>query len=246
MKRWKKILLVVLLVLTVTLGGLCIWQWGNTQALYAAATKDPDTLLQDMEHSRQELEESLKDHDVEVSAPTLQQNEALLNGEVTADEVKEQLGLTQGNQNTQQDNQESSASQGSTSSPQPSQSQQPGNSQASTAQALVNACVAELYSCQIDLMSYLGQLKQDALAQWNSLSDDQRTSAKLREIGLAGLEKCYHLEVSADNQVKDILAHYRAELESIGADTSVLDTLWEYYCNEKASQKAYYINKYLG
>lgn len=38
---------------------------------------------------------------------------------------------------------------------------------------------------------------------------------------------------------------YRTQLEALGADTMILDSLWKYYCDEKASQKAYYLNKYI-
>lgn len=65
------------------------------------------------------------------------------------------------------------------------------------------------------------------------------------EIGFDGLEKCYDLEVAIDEQVKGILDGYRIELEELNADTSVLDDLWKYYCEKKASEKAYYMDKYL-
>ena len=48
-----------------------------------------------------------------------------------------------------------------------------------------------------------------------------------------------------DARVQGILAKYRAELEQINAETTPLETLWEHYCEEKASTEAYYISKYL-
>ena len=248
MKRWKKVLLIVVLVLLVAVVGLLVWQRENVGALYTALTTDQETILKNMEQSKQDLEDSLTDYDITVFAPTKEQNEALLNGTASADEIKTALGLD----NT--DNHAVSSDEASTA--EPSQSAMPGESlkpdgqsqtgsTQSQANALVEKCMAELYACQVDLMAQLGSLKQEALSQWNSLDAEQRTTQKLQEIGLNGLMKCYDLEVVTDGEVKAILATYKTKLEAIGADTAVLDSLWKYYSDEKASQKAYYINKYL-
>ena len=93
-------------------------------------------------------------------------------------------------------------------------------------------------------MAELGSMKQKALDEWNSLDAEEQTTQRLQQIGLDGLMKCYDLEVATDQEVKAILATYRTKLEAIGADTAVLDSLWKYYSDEKASQKAYYIQKY--
>lgn len=249
MKRWKKILLIVVLVLLVAVVGLLIWQRENVGALYTALTTDQDTILKNMEQSKQDLEDSLTDYDITVFAPTKEQNEALLNGTASADEIKTALGLD----NTD-DQDVVSSDEGSTAEPSPSAApgeslkpsgQSQTDSMQSQANALVEKCMAELYACQVDLMAQLGSMKQEALSQWNSLDAEQRTTQKLQEIGLNGLMKCYDLEVVTDQEVKAILATYRTKLEAIGADTAVLDSLWKYYSNEKAAQKAYYINKYL-
>ena len=249
MKRWKKVLLIVLLALLAVIAGILIWQRDNIKALYIALTTDQETILKNMEQSKQELEDSLTDYDITVFAPTKEQNEALLNGTASADEIKTALGIddtddqdamSSGVEPTEKPDQ----------SPAPSESMKPGgqsqtDSTQKQANALVEKCVAELYACQVDLMAQLGSMKQEALSQWNSLDAEQRTTQKLQEIGLNGLMKCYDLEVVTDQEVKAILATYRTKLEAIGADTAVLDSLWKYYSNEKAAQKAYYINKYL-
>ncbi len=114
-----------------------------------------------------------------------------------------------------------------------------------TAQQIVNECVAELYACKIDVMASLGDIKKEMLDIWKALSPEERTYDRKMKIGLDGLEKCYDYEVEVDSKVQSILSKYRKELSAIGADTKVLDTLWQYYCEEKAFEKAYYINKYL-
>lgn len=114
-----------------------------------------------------------------------------------------------------------------------------------TADELINICVAELYSCHVDIMDTLRTLKEEARSQWRALPANERTAARKREIGFAGLEQCYELEVETDNRVLEILDRYRPLLKERGADTSILDVLWEQYVEEKSAEKAYYLDKYM-
>ncbi len=114
-----------------------------------------------------------------------------------------------------------------------------------TGQDLYNRCVAELTACQVDLMAELGVMKQAIIDAWEELSPSERNPTKKKEMCLAGLDDCYVLEDITDDTVREILDRYEKELKAIGADTTVLSTLWDYYEDEKASQKAYYLNKYL-
>ena len=242
MKRWKKVLLLILLVVIGAVAALCVWQQDNIKALYTAFTKDETAILQDMEQNKKDLEGALVDHNITVLAPTVEQSQALIDGTARADEVKAEMGLTGGTTAEAEGTEEAS------SAPQSSQgASSPSGGVSSQAQAeqLINNCVSELYACEVDLMARLGAMKQEAVNLWNSLSPEERTSSKKREIGMDGLDQCYVLEVEIDQTVESILSRYRTELGKLGADTSVLDTLWDYYCNEKNSQKAYYLNKYL-
>lgn len=114
-----------------------------------------------------------------------------------------------------------------------------------TAQEIVNDCTAELYACKVDVMATLGKMKKEALDIWKTIPKEHRTKEKRAELGFQWLDKCYEYEVEVDSKVRAILEKYRAELKAIGADDSVLDTLWGYYCEEKKVEKAYYLNKYL-
>lgn len=238
MKRWKKILLILLLLLLAALAALCIWQRDNLKALYTAVTKDETAILQDMAQNKKDLEDALSDHNITVLAPTIEQSQALINGTASADDIKTEMGLT-GETTTEPATEPASQPSQTPSSP------SGGTSSQAQAEQLINRCVSELYACEVDLMGRLGAMKQEALNLWNSLSAEERTSSRLREIGMDGLNQCYVLEVEVDQTVKSILARYRTKLEALGADTGVLDTLWDYYCNEKNSQKAYYMNKYM-
>ena len=209
---------IVLLIVLLLLGGLVIWQFDNLQAVWLYMTLDEETVSQQVEDVRDRHHQSLEqDHAITVKPPSLSQSEDLLDGKVSPEEVKQSLGI---------------------SSDQTSSVQK-------TAEDLVNECVAELYALKVDVMGKLGGMKQELLDQWKALPPKERTREKKLELGYAGLDACYDYGVAVDGQVKAILDKYRPLLEEINADTGVLDTLWEYYCEEKASEKAYYLNKYL-
>lgn len=219
MRRWKKILLGAFAVLLLAALAVGIWQRNNLRAVYTFLTQDSQTIAQSVERQREEHRQAIQEQvPITVAPPSTQQSEAILSGRMTPEQVKEELGIT-------------------------AQLDRLGSEQ--SAEELVNSCVAELYACKVDIMARLGEMKQAAVSQWNQLSEEERTDARLRELGLAGLEDCYDLEVSADSWVQEILARYRERLEQMDADTQILDTLWEYYCDEKASEKAYYLDKYL-
>ncbi len=241
MKRWLKILIAILLVIVLVVAGLAIWQWDNIKAAYTAFTSDAETISQQMETKRQEQEQTMSEFNVTVQALDAAQTGDLLDGKVSAEEVKASLGITQEMIDEAKAETEIKEEKKMPSKPK----SDAGKSVQQKANDLMNKCAAELYACEVDMMAQLGEMKQSALAKWFTIPPDDRTDDKLISIGLTGLEQCYDLEVKADKEVKQILARYRKQLESLGVKTTAIDDIWKYYCEKKANQKAYYLNKYI-
>lgn len=241
MKRWVKVILGILLVIVIAIAALVIWQWENVRAVYIMLTTDMETITQELETQRQEQQKNLQEeYSVTIQAPSALQSDALLDGTVSPEEIKEQLGISQELENIKAEENKKKPIANESKKTEKKQE----NATQQQVQGWVNQCVAELYACEVDLMAVLGGMKKKAIAQWNSLDHDTRTMDDLRAIGFAGLSECYNMEVGVDRQVKAILAKYRTKLKEVGADTAIFDTLWEQYCNKKANQKAYYLNKY--
>lgn len=214
-KKW-----IILLAVVGLLAALAVWQWSNIQAVYLYLTMDRENIAQQMEDTRQNHQQTLEqDHAITVKPPSLEQSNDLLDGKVSAEEVKESLGIVQ-----------------------PAPTPQPKKK---TAEELKNECVAELYALKVDVMAKLGAMKQELLDTWVALPAEQRTQKKKLDLGYAALEDCYDYEVEVNKQVRAVLEKYRPLLKEIGADTGILETLWKQYCEEKASEKAYYLDKYL-
>ena len=233
MKRGKKLLCLLLALLFLGVGALAWWQRDNLKALYQAKTTDAETILQESQAKIETHQKELEQYDVILKAPTQEEKDELLSGGGAKTPEAKAADATKVTDIPKEV------------APEETPAEQQPLVEQPTAQSILDRCIQELYDCEVDLMARLGTMKQAALDEWRALPESQRTKTKKLEIGRRGLTACYELEVEIDAQVKGILAKYRAELESIQADTAPLDTLWKYYCEEKASTKAYYLNKYL-
>ena len=107
-------------------------------------------------------------------------------------------------------------------------------------------CREELYACESSLVSRVGGMKEEVLAEWRALPAEERTNRKKREMIISGVGRCLSLEGEIDGKVKGIIAKYKALAQNAGESTAEISALWDEYKAKKASTKAYYLNKYLG
>lgn len=239
MKKIKKFAIIFLSIIVLAGIIVYIWQRDNINSLYTALTKDTSEISDTIKKQQQEYKEELKKYNVEVQIPDLDISEALLNGDVSSEEVKEQLGI---NKSTSTDEVQNSDN--------PSENNNVNNESTNqqeeiTENELLNDCASELAAIQVDLMAQLGQLMNEAKNKLYSMDKSEQTEAAKQSIALEGLDKCYELEKTIDSQVSEVINSYKSKINEIGGDTSVLDTLWDYYVKEKNSQKSYYISKFL-
>ena len=218
MKKWKKGLLIVLAVIAVLLIGLYIWQAENIRALYKALTTDTEQLATELESMRNDHHKKIEEDlgmELPIKPVSAGQSKDLLDGTKTPEQVKQEMGVGA------------------------------SSAQGSTKEDIVSQCVAELYAYKADVMGYLGGLKQSAISKWNALSKKEQTATKKSEIIMSGVSQCYDYEAVVDGRVQEILEIYRAKMKAIGENTQPIDVLWNYYCDEKEAEKAYYFDQYL-
>jgi len=239
MKVWVRVVLGILLAIIIAVGAVIVWQWDNIRAIYIMLTTDEEAITQTLEEKRVEQETWLsEEYSVALLAPTAEQSSALLEGTVSPEEVKESLGITS-------EIEEKIAETPETEKKVLNKKKNPQKTGITKAEIenYVNLCVAELYTCEVELMSRLGEMKKGIETEWAMTSPKNGTTK--RETIMRWLNKVYDLEVEIDGKVKAIIAKYNKILKSRGADTSGVDKLWDYYLSKKADQKAYYMNQYL-
>lgn len=222
MKTRTKILCLILAILIFGMAGVFFWQRDNLKAFFLYLSTDAETIAEQRDQLYQDQMKELEEEiggELPITLPSKEQVDALLNGEKDPDQVKQEMGILG----------------------KPSQPQGP----TVTKEQLVNQCVSELYAYKAEVMGTLGGIKSSMMAQWTSLPPEQRTSSKKMELGMAALRQCYAYEVTVDAKVQACLNKYRGKLAAIGESTAAMDTLWQQYCAQKESEKAYYMGKYM-
>lgn len=221
MKHTKRVLLLVAAVLLLAVFAfvayILIWQWDNLQVLGAALTQPKETIVREMEQQHAEEASFMKEQEISVQIPTIEQDKGLMEGTVSPQELKEALGLR-------------------VSENAPSES---------TSEAILEACVRQLYSYRVDLFAQLGELERRWKTAWYALPVEDQDKAHRNDFFLDALDECYDMEVDADNRVLSLLDDCRAKLSGIGADPKLADQLWDSYCDDKRAAKTYYLKEYI-
>jgi len=239
---------------------LYIWQWKNIRALYKALTTDSTQIGESLESIRNENKEELEskaDIIINIKPPSLEQSDGLLDGTLDPDDVKESLTEkdTEGTVETETETEEITETETEKELVTETEKVTETKTEVATEnkpetpefdlEATLNECVKELYFYKVDIMYKLGKLREDTQTWWRSLPAEERTPQRRSKVAVDTLAKCYEYEEEADAEVKKILAKYRDILKSNKADTSILDEMWDIYCEEKESEKIYYLDKYL-
>ena len=244
-KRKKRIWLWVLLLLLAAVAAAVIWQWRNIRTVHAVITTDKQTVVQELE-AQGEKEQAILDHyEISVTAPSMEQREALLKGKVTAQEIKEALGLLPPDPEAAED---PAPGQDTPAEPASSEPGAPARENADDPQARANAvaedCVRSLYALQADLFEQLSEYRKAALREWSDLPPEERTTQRKLAIATDVYGQCEALEKQADAEVRALLDSCREELSALGASTDIVDEMWKAYTDEKDAARLYYLSQY--
>ena len=247
MKRKKRIWIWILLIVLAGIAAAVIWQWNNIRTVHAVLTTDPQTASENLSAQSDKEQALLEQYKISVTPPTAKQREDLLMGKVSAEEVKQALGLlpgASGGSSAAEDGQTPSAGNEQTAPGGSSDGIPAAPDEAADAQSLLDECVRSLYAMQADLLEQLSTIRQTALDEWVALDPDARTSARKVSIVSDVLEQCEGLEKQADAEVRALLDSYRAQFEALNEPTDVFDELWNYYGEEKHASRLYFLSQY--
>lgn len=217
-------------LLILAVAAFSVWQWDNVRPFLLSRIFSREVLSDRLDRLRTSNQKQLEEDGVAVPSLSSKQVEDLIMGELTSDKALKSLHL----ERYQAENKPKAESKAS------------ANTAKSNAEPeiddLVNSCVSELYQYESYLYGQLGQIRQSFLAIWISYPESERSASLKKTLGSQLVNQCYALETSSDSAVCAILDRYRAEVNARGGDPSRIDNLWEVYCSEKASVKAYYFN----
>ncbi|MCR5825198.1 MAG: hypothetical protein K6G54_01400, partial [Oscillospiraceae bacterium] len=213
----------------------------NVKTFYRAKVNSSEAIVRRAEASKEQQRSVLAENGVSVVPPSLEQLERVIEGETDSDTLKDELGVGVATEQPPASDETAPVPAPETNAPAPLTEEE----REEQTRRSVDSAVKALYAYEVELMADLGALKQEAMDEYHALPEEEQTNDNKIRIGYSYLKRCYAMEVEADKRVKAILNGLRSELTALGADTKLADTLWQSYCEEKATAKEYYLNKYL-
>ena len=247
MKRWMKILCIVLALLAALLAGLYWWQRENLKAVKDATS-----------HSSEELEEKLAENqqqirDVVDAAPeivvrevTEEERQALRDGTMTQEELIDRL-LDPGEQS------DSTAAPGMEETPPGEDAKAPAETPTLPAeqpkpvedpyQKELSAIIAKVYVLREDFTMALDNMYDEAKAEYIALPAEKRTKSNLMVLASKYLSKATALEKECDARMDEIVADMEKLIQENNGDMSLVDTVVYSYANEKSLKKSWFMSK---
>lgn len=272
MKKFLKILGIVILILVIIVAGLAIWQWKYVKALIDGVRYDQAAIG---EQSVKNAENTISAVNDQLTAPlremTDEEKEKIASGElsqtaVMAQIIAEATGISlpaadavssaaaDADDNSAGDSKVDSEAGSSDSGNSAGGNSSGGNSEgsgsssaesaSSSADLLIADAVSQLYVLQSQYTSQIEGLVSRAKAYYNEQKTQSGSTAAKSSTLAKFSGEVASMESSCDSKVEAVLSELTANLNAIGADTSVVSTLRTAYRNEKASQRAAYVNKY--
>ena len=111
MKKWVKVLICVLAILLVTVSALAIWQRNNISAVFKMLTIDKEQIAQEMNENKEQLEKELQEkYPSVIDDITAEQEEKILRGELTVEEVVAEINKKYEERRAEQQSSANSAS----------------------------------------------------------------------------------------------------------------------------------------
>ncbi len=269
-KMFKKRFVQVLLFILIIIAALGIWQKDNLIAYYNAQRYSSEELQEQVEEIREKADQAIQEKYPELKVPHLsvEEEEKLLKGELSAEEISKKYqnelannnddvsentshNVNVGNESEEQSSAKSQAedsvvqteakttNKSDNSSKKSTNTNNPSIKENSNSEEKVVAeAMGKLYSIQAKYLSKVGGLERSALADYNNGKGMSKSELASKYGSIAG-----GYESSCDAEVEAVLADLDSQLAKLAGDRSVVNTLRESYYAEKQSKKAYYLSK---
>lgn len=251
MKSWKKWLAGIGIGVLVAILGIGIWQKENIQALWAGMNYNENQLKNQMETSKEKVQEALEQYEIEgIRDLTVEEEEQLMKGEISIEEALD-LIMNRDSESAIKEEEESTKKNvlentEVTTTPTSSAGSKVPISSTGTdkpeAGQIVEKYVEKMYTLQATFLSELGAIEAKARAVFAQLPEEERNLSTAQKLAPSFINEGLALESKCDSQVSAILSEFEAELKEAGADTTIVKNMREAYQTQKRLKKAYYLS----
>ena len=245
--------LVLILALAVFLGVRyrntlsLVFDWENIVALVNSKRYTAEQIEQKMEKNQEEMETLAKeDPNINIRGDlTEEEAKALKDGIITYEEaisiVKGDTTLKEILASKEKEEKNDEEQEKSNEAEKPSENgQESGNSAPAPAPDRVSEIIAEFYVIQADFIARLEAMGDRAYEDYKAQGYDR---TKAMDIVNSYTGEVGALESECDAKVRALLKELETELKAKGGDLGTVKQIRQYYYDEKALKKTYYLNK---
>ncbi len=218
MKTWKKVVLIILCVILLSLAALTVWQWNNIKAVYYwLNAESSEHLTEQIEANKKEREEVVSKYiDGTVRDFTEEEEKQIISGELSVEEatkiIKEEfIESVKDNKKNELDE-------------------------------FIADNIIKLYSYKAYYLGQLGQIEKAAFADYKALPAKERTLVSKQAIVEKYIGTANALLTECDERVHKIMDTVEKKLKENKMDTSIVGKINSSYEEEKALKKAYYMS----
>lgn len=236
MKKYRKVLLISLLVLAAALSSVLIWQRENISALINGMKYSPEEIAIQLDNKREELKTEVEKYtSASIRDLSAEDEEKLLKGQITLEELSEKYNLpldVMKDENTDTLDEieivESKDDKGS----------------AKEIDKVISDSVSRMYALKAKYVSKLGELERTVYDEYLKLPKEKQNSSGKKELVTKNLNYVADLEHRCDNEVAEVISKLEKELKRLNGDTEIINILNDAYKNEKELKKSYYLSLY--
>lgn len=252
MKSWKKWLAGIGIGVLVAVLGVGIWQKENVQALWEGMNYSEDQLKNQMETSKEKVQEALEQYEIEgIRDLTVEEEEQLMKGEISIEEALD-LIMNRESKPAIKEEEESAKKDGlenievatrptSSTDSKVSASSTETDKPAEVGQ-IVEKYVEKMYTLQATFLSELGAIEAKARAVFAQLPKEERNLSTAQKLAPSFINEGLALESKCDSEVSSLLSSFETELKEAGANTEIIKNMREAYQTQKRLKKAYYLS----
>lgn len=241
MKKGMKIFLIVIAVFLVAAGALAVYFRQYIDILVTGVSNSREQIILKQEKNNEKLVDEVNNYlDEKLREPTEEEKSRIESGELQLPELYAGI-LSERSENTYSYDAEKKEF---TETPNENYT---APKKVTDTDAIVSKYMAQLYALQSSFTAHAESLIAQGDAYYMSLvRSGEKDKATARAETISHFTSAVRgVQASCDSSVNKVCENLKAELEAVGADTSIVKTVKSSYENEKKLKLSYYANKYL-
>ena len=236
MKKFLKIVGIIVLCFVVLIGGVAVWQRDHIKALINGVKYSEEELGEMLTTAQDDLKKAVESFSgEELRDYTEEEIQQIESGEVSSDEViakiiNEAVEKKLSQQENTSKNEESKAANSA-----PAEK---------SAEMVINEHVAQLYALKSSYMGQLDALVAQGAAEYRAWAKEGKAASAKQSLLPQYISRAAGLESACDGEVEAVISSLTAELKKRNHSLDIIKTIRSAYANEKSIKMAQLVNKY--